>query len=78
MSDSNWYARYTYGNRTNRGIKLSHWNAGSSHLPSRGIVTGSKQGAGEGGVPADSRVHGHPHSIQTITGLGHFTARQQR
>ena len=32
---SNWYARYTYGNRNNRGIKLSHWNAGSAHLPQK-------------------------------------------
>ena len=34
-SDNNWYARYTYGNRKNRGIKLSHWNAGSAHLPNK-------------------------------------------
>ena len=31
--ENNFYARYTYGNRKNRGIKLSHWNAGSAHLP---------------------------------------------
>ena len=29
---NNFYARYTYGNRSNRGIKLSHWNAGSAFL----------------------------------------------
>ena len=32
LADSNIYARYTYGNRTNRGIKLCHWNAGNAHL----------------------------------------------
>ena len=32
LSDSNFYARYTYGNRNNRGLKLSHWNAGSAFL----------------------------------------------
>ena len=31
--ENNFYARYTYGNRKNRGIKVSHWNAGSAHLP---------------------------------------------
>ena len=30
--DYNFIARYTNGNRTNRGIKLCHWNAGNSHL----------------------------------------------
>ena len=35
LSDSNFYARYTYGNRSNRGIKLSHWNAGSAHLENK-------------------------------------------
>lgn len=35
LSNNNWYARYTYGNRKNRGIKLSHWNAGSAHLPNK-------------------------------------------
>ena len=28
----NQVARATYGNRSNRGIKLAHWNAGSAHL----------------------------------------------
>ena len=37
LSDSNFYARYTYGNRTNRGIKLSHWNAGSAYLENKTI-----------------------------------------
>ena len=32
---NNLYARCTYGNRINRGIKLSHWNAGSAHLPNK-------------------------------------------
>ena len=32
VADSNFYARYTNGNRTNRGIKLCHWNAGNAHL----------------------------------------------
>ena len=36
LSDSNFYARYTYGNR-NRGLKLSHWNAGSAHLENKTI-----------------------------------------
>ena len=31
----NFYARYTYGNRSNRGIKLSHWNAGNAHLENK-------------------------------------------
>ena len=31
-ADSNFYARYTYGNRANKGIKLCHWNAGNAHL----------------------------------------------
>ena len=35
LSDSNFYARYTYGNRSNRGIKLSHWNAGSAFLENK-------------------------------------------
>ena len=35
LSDSNFYARYTYGNRTNRGLKLSHWNAGSAFLENK-------------------------------------------
>ena len=37
LSDSNFYARYTYGNRANRGIKLSHWNAGSAYLENKKI-----------------------------------------
>ena len=37
LSDSNSYARYTYGNRGNRGIKLSHWNAGSAHLENKTV-----------------------------------------
>ena len=32
---SNFYARYTYGNRSNRFIKLSHWNAGSAFLENK-------------------------------------------
>ena len=32
---NNFYARYTYGNRNNRGIKLSHWNAGNAHLENK-------------------------------------------
>ena len=35
LDDSNFYARYTYGNRTSRGIKLGHWNAGSAHLENK-------------------------------------------
>ena len=35
LSDSNFYARITYGNRSNRGIKLSHWNAGSAFLENK-------------------------------------------
>ena len=34
-SINNWYARCTYVNRNNRGIKLSHWNAGSAHLKNK-------------------------------------------
>ena len=37
LTDSNFYARYTYGNRGNRGIKLSHWNAGNAHLENKTI-----------------------------------------
>ena len=37
LSDSNFYARYTYGNRAKRGIKLSHWNAGNAHLENKTI-----------------------------------------
>ena len=35
ISDTNFYARYTYGNRTNRGLKLCHWNAGSAYLKNK-------------------------------------------
>ena len=35
FSDSNLYARYTYGNRNSKGIKLCHWNAGSAHLENK-------------------------------------------
>ena len=35
LSDSNFYARYTYGNRSSRGIKLTHWNAGNAHLENK-------------------------------------------
>ena len=31
----NFYARYTYGNRSSRGIKLTHWNAGSAFLENK-------------------------------------------
>ena len=37
LSDSNFYAKYTYGNRANKGIKLSHWNAGSANLENKTI-----------------------------------------
>ena len=30
--DSNFLARYTNGNRRHSGLKICHWNAGSSHL----------------------------------------------
>ena len=35
LSDSNFYARYTYGNRANRGVKLTHWNAGNAYLENK-------------------------------------------
>ena len=35
LSDSNFFARYTYGNRTNKGMKLTHWNAGNAHLENK-------------------------------------------
>ena len=35
ITNSNFYARYTYGNRSTRGIKLSHWNAGSAFLENK-------------------------------------------
>ena len=31
----NFYARYTNGNKSNKGIKLSHWNAGSAFLENK-------------------------------------------
>ena len=31
----NQLARAVTGNRSNRGIKLAHWNAGSAHLPNK-------------------------------------------
>ena len=31
----NFYARYTYGIRSIRGIKLTHWNAGSAFLENK-------------------------------------------
>ena len=34
-SINDWYARCTYGNRNNRGIKLSHWNAVNAHLKNK-------------------------------------------
>ena len=37
VSDCNFYARYTYGNRSNKGLKLSHWNAGSAYLENKTI-----------------------------------------
>ena len=33
--DVNFYARYTYGNRKSRGIKLCHWNAGNAYLKNK-------------------------------------------
>ena len=30
--DNNFLARYTFGNRRHFGLKICHWNAGSSHL----------------------------------------------
>ena len=35
LSDSNFFARYTYGNRSNRGMKLTHWNAGNAYLENK-------------------------------------------
>ena len=35
FSDNNFYARYTYGNKSSKGIKLCHWNAGSAHLENK-------------------------------------------
>ena len=35
LNISNFYARYTYGNRSSRGIKLSHWNGGSAFLENK-------------------------------------------
>ena len=34
-SDVNFYARYTYGNRKNQGVKLCHWNAGNAFLKNK-------------------------------------------
>ena len=34
-TDVNFYARYTYGNRKNRGVKLCHWNAGNAFLKNK-------------------------------------------
>ena len=31
----NQLARATTGNRSNRGIKIAHWNAGSAHLQNK-------------------------------------------
>ena len=33
--DKNFIARYTYGNKRQHGIKLLHWNKGSSHLENK-------------------------------------------
>ena len=35
-ADSNFYARYTYGNRV-KGMKLSHWNAGNANLENKAV-----------------------------------------
>ena len=35
LTDVNFYARYTHGNRTNRGLKICHWNMGSAHLQNK-------------------------------------------
>ena len=32
---TNFLARYTYGNKRRNGIKLAHWNGGSSFLQNR-------------------------------------------
>ena len=31
----NFYARYTFGNRTSRGVRLCHWNAGNAFLKNK-------------------------------------------
>ena len=35
MSNANFYARYTYGNKKQQGIKIMHWNKGSSLLKNK-------------------------------------------
>ena len=35
QENANFLAKYTYGNRDKRGIKLSHWNAGGAHLENK-------------------------------------------
>ena len=35
VTDVNFYARYINGNRTNRGLKISHWNLGSAYLENK-------------------------------------------
>ena len=35
LEDSNFLARYTYGNRREHGIKIVHWNKGPSHLENK-------------------------------------------
>ena len=35
LTDVNFYARYTNGNRSNRGLKICHWNMGSAHLENK-------------------------------------------
>ena len=35
LGDNNFSARYTYGNKREHGIKLIHWNKGSSHLENK-------------------------------------------
>ena len=33
--DNNFYARYTYGNKRESGLRLMHWNKGSSMLDNK-------------------------------------------
>ena len=35
MEDSNFLARYTYGNKREHGIRILHWNKGSSYLENK-------------------------------------------
>ena len=35
LGDSNFLARYTYGNKREHGIKIVHWNKGPSHLENK-------------------------------------------